>query len=125
MRPLLYLFLTFGLFCSCNKSENSITPDINWGGDTSDQTDPDSLRANDAYVWVSCEGNWEEFANSKENIVRDIARLKDCGFTDLVVDVRPTNGGVLFKSSVAKPQTRMDCWTKGGYKFINRTADFD
>ena len=101
MRILLYLILTFGLFCSCNKSENSITPDINWGGDTSCLTDPDSLRANDAYVWVSCEGNWEEFANSKENIVRDIARLKDCGFTDLVVDVRPTNGGVLFKSSVA------------------------
>ena len=125
MRILLYLILTFGLFCSCNKSENTITPDINWGGDTSDQTVPDSLRANDAYVWVSCEGNWEEFANSKENIVRDIARLKDCGFTDLVVDVRPTNGGVLFKSTHAEPQTRMDCWTDGGYRFINRTADFD
>ena len=125
MRPLLYLFLTFGLFCSCNKSETPTTPDVNWGGDNSGQNVSDSLRANDTYVWVSCEGNWEEFANSKENIVRDIARLKDCGFTDLVVDVRPTNGGVLFKSTHAEPQTRMDCWTDGGYRFINRTADFD
>ena len=125
MKIILYLLLTLGLICSCNKSETPSTPDVNWGGDNSGQNVSDSLRANDTYVWVSCEGNWEEFANSKENIVRDIARLKDCGFTDLVVDVRPTNGGVLFKSTHAEPQTRMDCWTDGGYRFINRTADFD
>ena len=125
MKIILYLLLTLGLICSCNKSETPTTPDVNWGGDNSGQNVSDSLRANDTYVWVSCEGNWEEFANSKENIVRDIARLKDCGFTDLVVDVRPTNGGVLFKSTHAEPQTRMDCWTDGGYRFINRTADFD
>ena len=112
------------ILAACTK-QGKEPPKIDWGGEPSAPMVSDTLRANDAYVWVSCEGNWEEFANSRENIARDIAKLKECGFTDLVVDVRPTNGGVLFKSSHAKPQTRMDCWTNRGYVFINRTADFD
>ena len=112
------------ILAACTK-QGKEPPKIDWGGEPSAPEVSDSLRANGAYVWVSCEGNWEEFANSRENIARDIAKLKECGFTDLVVDVRPTNGGVLFKSSHAKPQTRMDCWTNRGYVFINRTADFD
>ena len=112
------------ILAACTKPSKE-PPKIDWGGEPSTPTASDTLRANDAYVWVSCEGNWEEFANSRDNIARDIAKLKECGFTDLVVDVRPTNGGVLFKSSHAKPQTRMDCWTNRGYVFINRTADFD
>ena len=112
------------ILAACTKPSKE-PPKIDWGGEPSTPTASDTLRANDAYVWVSCAGNWEEFANSRENIARDIAKLKECGFTDLVVDVRPTNGGVLFKSSHAKPQTRMDCWTNRGYVFINRTADFD
>ena len=112
------------ILAACTKPSKE-PPKIDWGGEPSTPTASDTLRANDAYVWVSCEGNWEEFSNSRENIARDIAKLKECGFTDIVVDVRPTNGGVLFKSSHAKPQTRMDCWTSRGYVFINRTADFD
>ena len=112
------------ILAACTKPSKE-PPKIDWGGEPSTPTASDTLSANDAYVWVSCEGNWEEFANSRDNIARDIAKLKECGFTDLVVDVRPTNGGVLFKSSHAKPQTRMDCWTSRGYVFINRTADFD
>ena len=112
------------ILAACTKPSKE-PPKIDWGGEPSTPTASDTLRANDAYVWVSCEGNWEEFANSRENIARDVAKIKESGFTDIVVDVRPTNGGVLFKSSHAKPQTRMDCWTNRGYVFINRTADFD
>lgn len=112
------------ILAACTK-QGKEPPKIDWGGEPSAPTVSDTLRANDAYVWVSCEGNWEEFANSRENIARDVAKIKESGFTDIVVDVRPTNGGVLFKSSHAKPQTRMDCWTSRGYVFINRTADFD
>ena len=112
------------ILAACTKPSKE-PPKIDWGGEPSTPTASDTLRANDAYVWVSCEGNWEEFANSRENIARDVAKIKESGFTDIVVDVRPTNGGVLFKSSHAKPQTRMDCWTSRGYVFINRTADFD
>ena len=42
----------------------------------------------------------------------------------MVVDVRPTNGGVLFKSGTAAPLTRVDVWNNG-YKWVTRTADFD
>lgn len=77
------------------------------------------------YVWISCEGNWEEFANDRNKIADDIRKCSEAGFTDLVVDVRPTNGGVMFKSTHAEPQTRMDCWTRSGYVFLERTADFD
>lgn len=125
---------------SCAMEQPKEIPDIPWGGseqkpdpepepepepEPTPEPTPEPENAEGKYVWISCEGNWEEFANSKDNIVRDINKLKECGFTDLVVDVRPTNGGVLFKSSYAKPQTRMDCWTRSGYEFINRTANFD
>ena len=125
---------------SCAMEQPKEIPDIPWGGseqkpdpepepepepEPTPEPTPEPENAEGKYVWISCEGNWEEFANSKDNIVRDINKLKECGFTDLVVDVRPTNGGVLFKSSHAKAQTRMDCWTRSGYEFINRTANFD
>ena len=90
------------------------------------EPDPDPVQVGkNRYVWVSCEGNWEEFANDRNQIVKEVAKCKEVGFTDLVVDVRPTNGGVMFKSSHAEPQTRMDCWTSSGYRFVQRTADFD
>ncbi|MGM9742853.1 MAG: alpha amylase family protein [Candidatus Cryptobacteroides sp.] len=104
--------------------DTPVTPEP--GPDPGPGTDPTPVqKGKNRYVWVSCEGNWEEFANDKNQIVKEIAKCKDVGFTDLVVDVRPTNGGVMFKSTHAELQKRMDCWTSSGYRFINRTADFD
>lgn len=136
MKKLLLLSAMFLVVFSCAMEQPKEIPDIPWGGseqkpdpepepEPTPEPTPEPENAEGKYVWISCEGNWEEFANSKDNIVRDINKLKECGFTDLVVDVRPTNGGVLFKSSHAKAQTRMDCWTDSGYEFINRTANFD
>ncbi|MGM9752885.1 MAG: alpha amylase family protein [Candidatus Cryptobacteroides sp.] len=134
MKKLLLLSAMFLVAFSCVSEQPKEIPDIPWGGseqkpdpepEPEPEPTPEPENAEGKYVWISCEGNWEEFANSKDNIVRDINKLKECGFTDLVVDVRPTNGGVLFKSSHAKAQTRMDCWTSSGYKFVNRTANFD
>ena len=127
------LLLSAGILLSCEKDPyHPWNP--NWNGKDTTSTDkpdipeppkPEGQKGKSRYVWVSCEGNWEEFANSESNIIREIGLLKDCGFTDLVVDVRPTNGGVLFKSTHAEPQRRMDCWTSKGYVFLERTADFD
>ena len=136
----LILLLTTALFFtfSCTKEQGKEIPDISWGGSEETQKPkpdpepdpeptptPEPEVSEGKYVWVSCEGNWEEFANSEANIISDIKKIKEAGFTDLVVDVRPTNGGVLFKSTHAQPQTRMDCWTRSGYDFIERTANFD
>lgn len=49
---------------------------------------------------IDASANFPDFANSKENIARDLAIAKNTGFTDVVVDVRPTTGDVLFTTDV-------------------------
>ena len=43
----------------------------------------------------------------------------------MIVDVRPSVTGVLFKTDVEHPLTRVDAWTDKGYVWLERTADFD
>ena len=47
------------------------------------------------------------------------------GFTDIVVDVRPTSGDVLFHSTVAPELKYVPGWFKGEIRFKERTAGFD
>ena len=77
------------------------------------------------YVWIDAAANFNDYANDQSRIVRDMARIKETGFTAVIVDVRPTNSGVLFRSSTEAPLTRVDAWVTGGYKWLQRTADFD
>jgi len=56
------------------------------------------------FIWIDAAANFNDFANSKENITRDLTLAKNAGFTDVVVDIRPTNGDILFQSSVAGAQ---------------------
>ena len=65
------------------------------------------------------------YANSIDNIKEDLRKVKETGFTDIVVDVRPTTGDVLFKSSVAAPLQRIDIWSNAGYVWAERTATWD
>lgn len=51
------------------------------------------------YIWIDLSANFRTFANSKENIAADLAKVADAGFSDIVVDVRGTNGDVIFKTS--------------------------
>ena len=66
-----------------------------------------------------------DFANSKENIARDLAKAKEAGFTDIVVDVRPTTGDVLFRSKVGDPVQWLGAWLPQGYSKVERTATWD
>ncbi len=77
------------------------------------------------YIWIDAAANFPDFANSKENIARDIALAKDAGFTDLVVDVRPTTGDVLFKTDVVDQVKYQYAWKNGQYSRFDRTADWD
>lgn len=80
--------------CGSNSSGNDDpTPKPN--PDT--ETKP-TVIAKPRYIWVDAAANFIEFGNSKENIARDLKKAKDAGFTDVVVDVRPTTGDVLFKT---------------------------
>lgn len=76
-------------------------------------------------VWIEVGANFNQYANSKENIAADCRRLADGGYTHIVVEVRPTSGDVLFKSSVAPALKEEALWRDGGLKYVPREADFD
>ena len=75
-------------------------------------------------VWIDAAANFKDYANDKEQIASDMKKIKDTGFTGVIVDVRPTNSGLLFKSSVEPALTRVDAWSNG-YRWLERTEDFD
>lgn len=79
------------------------------------------------YIWIDAAANFHDFANSRENIVRDLKLAKDAGFTDIVVDIRPTSGDILYKSSVqgAAQVQWLGAWVNGVYAKVERTAAWD
>lgn len=107
--------------------DNPDEPDNPDNPDTPDNPDdPDvPFKGKARYVWIDASANFKDYANDEDAIRRDVKRLKETGFTDLIVDVRPTNGGVLFTSGHAEPLRRVDAWVTGGYVWLERTASFD
>ncbi len=95
------------------------------GGEEVEKPKPVKPADKPRYIWVDASANFPDFANSKENIARDIALAKDAGFTDLVVDVRPTTGDVLFKTSVVDQVKYQYAWQGGQYSRFDRTATWD
>ena len=77
------------------------------------------------YVWVDAAANFQYYANDAAYIAEDCKRIAAMGFTDLVVDVRPTSGDVLFTSAVAPACLRCAAWVNGKYRWVERTATFD
>ena len=97
--------------------------------DTDSDDDKDEIENNQIgksrVVWIDACANFEDYANDESKIDADMKKLKEAGFTHVVVDVRPTNTGVLFKSAIEPALTKVDAWTKSGYRWVNRTATFD
>ena len=66
-------------------------------------------------VWVDARSNvfgtYGKFS-SKEEIVKILDILKDCGVTGLVIDVKPSSGYTMYKSNYAKEFTTLDGKTK-------------
>ena len=85
--------------------------------------DPDYSEAR--AVWIDAAANFKDYANDQAKIASDMKRIKETGFTSVVVDVRPTNSGVLFKSSTEAALTKVDAWVTGGYKWLQRTEKYD
>ena len=50
---------------------------------------------------------------------------KDAGFTDIVVDARPTTGDVLFKTNLVDQVKFMYAWIGSNYTKVERTATWD
>ncbi|MDR0510350.1 MAG: family 10 glycosylhydrolase [Rikenellaceae bacterium] len=114
--------LTAGLTAvSCG--EKHATPEWEWHEEKPDE--PDST-VKPRYLWVDAAANFPDFADSKACIERDLTLAKDAGFTDIVVDVRPTNGDVLFDTPLCPQVEWLGAWVTGqGFVKITRTATWD
>jgi len=136
----IFLALSFLIFVSCDTPDDGYIWNDEWSGnETPDQNpekpDPENPDDDDPapevkepkarLVWIDAAANFIDYANSEKTIASDMARLKETGFTGVIVEVRPTTAGVLFKSDVEGPVTRVDAWVPGGYNWVQRTADFD
>ncbi len=111
---------------SCSSEDE--TPEWRWPDpepDPDPDPDPDPATEKPRYIWVDAAANFPDFANSRENIVRDLKLAKDAGFSDIVVDVRPTTGDVLFRTDKCQQVAWLGAWLPGGYTKIERTADWD
>lgn len=113
-------FLIFPILFSCSGSKND-TPEWEWPDSTS--TSDTSVKPR--YIWIDAAANFPDYANSKDNILRDLTKVKNTGFTDIVVDVRPTMGDVLFKTNAVDQVKKLDIWEGNQYKFYERTATWD
>lgn len=108
------------LFSSCTKEEK--TPEWEWPGEDKPVVDNASKPK---YIWIDAAANFPDFANSKENITRDLTIAKNSGFTHIVVDVRPTTGDVLFNTSMVEQVDFLGAWVGGTYQRYERTATWD
>ena len=135
----IFLALSLAAFFACEEPEPDYIWNPNWNentdsgqddegnGDQGNQEDPtpEKKEAKARLVWIDAAANFKDYANSKKNIADDMARLKETGFTGVVVEVRPTTAGVLFNSDVEKPLKQVDAWVTGAYKWLKRTETFD
>lgn len=124
------LILFAALFCtvSCVEKEFVLPWDPVTPVDPQPDPDPDPdppFKGKPRYVWIDAAANFTYYANDAGYIEKDVARIKEMGFTDIIVDVRPTEGTVLFKSATAPEARRLAAWVGSSYKFVERTATFD
>lgn len=124
MRKLIYSTLAIVGLSMASCSDEKDLPEWPWTPDEPQDTTV-VVEAKPRYVWIDAAANFEDYANNRENIAADLARVKEVGFTDIIVDVRPSEGDVLFSSTVADPLTRIDAWTDAGYVWLERTATWD
>ena len=132
----IFLALSVFAFISCEEPEDDYIWNNNWNETTDpeqnpeekpeeEEPKPEQKEAKARLVWIDAAANFKDYANSKKNIADDMARLKETGFTGVVVEVRPTTAGLLFNSDVEAPLTQVDAWVTGGYKWLKRTETFD
>ena len=84
--------------------------------------EPDMSKAKARLVWVDAAANFNDYANSEAKIKADMQKIKETGFSGVIVDVRPTNTGVLFESSTEHALTKVDAWVGSSYKWLTRTS---
>ncbi|MCQ2158901.1 MAG: family 10 glycosylhydrolase [Bacteroidales bacterium] len=131
LRYLIAAVLCAGLSLSCTPDSTYKTP--GWdlgggddgGGEQGGGEQGGEVKEKSFFLWIDAAANFNDFANSEANIVRDLTLAADAGFTDVVVDVRPTSGNVLFKSKRGTELKWVGAWVGGNYIKVERSATFD
>lgn len=93
--------------------------------DSIPQTPEPARKGKARMVWIDAAANFNDYANNSSKIAEDMAKIKATGFTGVIVDVRPTNTGVLFKSNTESALQRVDAWIGSSYVWLQRTSSFD
>ena len=117
-RLIAVLAITAG-FCSCEEQK----PAYEFPSDGSNN--PKEPKR--CFIWVEGNANFPDYGDNKENIARDMAKIADCGFTDVIVDVRPAGAGgdVLFKTDKCDQVHYMGAYINGVYTRVERSSDWD
>ena len=131
----IFLCLSLASFLACEKPEDDYKWNDNWNENTQPEEKPEEEKPEEEKpevktgkarrVWIDAAANFKDYANSRKNIADDMKRLKETGFTGVIVEVRPTTAGLLFKSDVEGALTQVDAWVTGAYKWLKRTETFD
>ncbi|MCI2082775.1 MAG: family 10 glycosylhydrolase [Bacteroidales bacterium] len=100
---------------------NPVVPDTT-GNDTT-VVNPVSLKPR--FIWIDASANFPDYANDSIAIYNDMEKVAATGFTDIVVDVRPSMGDALFQTSHVDQVRELDVWEGSSYRFYQRTATWD
>ncbi len=85
------------LMAQCKEKESGTPP---WEWEDPDNPDPGtSDGSKPRFIWIDASANFPDFANSRDNIRRDLTLAKNAGFTHIIVDVRPPSGDALFSTT--------------------------
>ncbi len=100
---LFYLIASVLLLSSCtqNKAEESTSKKIE----------------KPALMWFDAEANFERFSYP-DSIDYYLEKIKNIGFTDAVVDIRPITGEVLYKSEFAPQMTEWDGFERPEFDYL-------
>lgn len=125
MKKLWTVILLLTALC-CTRPESPVpTPEPEPEPTPTPVTPVEPEQAKPRFVWIDASANFRYYANDKAYIAKELKQVADCGFSDIVVDVRPTEGTVLWHSSVAPEARRLAAWVGSSYRFIQREATFD
>ncbi|MFV0536400.1 MAG: alpha amylase family protein [Dysgonomonas sp.] len=111
------------LMAQCKEKESGTPP---WEWEDPDNPDPGTDDGSKPrFIWIDASANFPDFANSRDNIRRDLTLAKNAGFTHIIVDVRPPSGDALFSTTKVDQVKWLGAWVNGVYSKINRTATWD
>lgn len=115
MRQLFSVFLLVSnifFACSCNDDKNSGYKEEIIFKETKETGSTKPIQ-----MWIDAHANFSRFAR-KETITSYMKKLKETGFTEVYVDVKPGIGYALYDSDILPPLTKWD------HEVVNRDWDY-